>query len=481
MMAARNFPRAKALAVQIVAADPRQPDALRALGEISLMQGLWDEARDYADRGVAERPDDPNFLALAARVAQARGDTPAALGWCDRLLAVRPGDPSSLLIKAAVLERSGDWQQAEQVLDSLRGSASPAAAQLRALVMLRKGAVADAVRVLDDALDRVDPTNAAAFARLLFVKAKALDRLGAFSAAFDAAARAKRAIAVPFQPGEYLAKIDEIVATFTRERLAMLPRARPTATGHVFIAGMPRSGTTLIEQILDAHPDAVGVGEAKEIDIAASRLPATLASPLPYPRCVAALTASHLQALRQEYEQAQLRHGFGPAPLMINKNLENHVHLGLIALLFPDARVIVPRREPRDLAVSCMMSHFRADKHPYLSSLEHIALAFGQWERLIDHWRTTLDLPMLEIDYEQVVRDPQASIRRLLDFVGLRWDDRCTRFWTSGRTVMTLSYDQVNRPIYDSSIGRWRNYERQLAPFVAARSDAPAAGRSRTV
>lgn len=472
-MATRDFGRAKLLAEQIVKVDPRQVDALRVLGEITLLQGLWDEAREYADRAVAERPGDVNLMLLCSRVAQARGDSKATIEWCDKALSQKPGDPATLLTKASALERSGDWQQAEAILSPMMTSPTPppGASQVWAQVLLRKGDAEAASKSIDAGLSQFTifaPAPKPVQARMLFIKAKALDKLKDFDGAFKTALRAKATAAVPFDPAAYIAKVDSIIQTFSRDTLASLPRATPTGTRHVFIAGMPRSGTTLIEQILDAHPKAAGVGEAKEIDILASRLQAMLSATQPYPGCVSQLTDVNLNAFRADYEHAQVRHGFGPADIYINKNLENYVHLGLISLIFPDAVVIVPHRDPRDIAVSCVMSNFKPEKHPYLSSLEHIALAYRQWERLMLHWKSVLTLPFLDVAYEELVRDQDAWTRRMLELSGLEWDDRCSQFWKSGRTVMTLSYDQVSRPMYDTSIGRWKHYEAHLAPFNTA-------------
>lgn len=473
LMATRDFARAKLVAEQIVATDPRHPDARRALGEITLMQGLWDEAQGHAQTLIAERPNDPVALLLGARVAQARGDTATTVALCDRALTAKAGDVNAILIKATTLERSGAWQDAEALLSPIINAPNPppGASHVWALVLLRKGEMQAAARAIDAGLAQYSifaPAPKPVKARMLFVKAKALDKLKDYDGAFQAALAAKASAAVPFDPAEFIARIDSIIAAFPPGRLATLPRASPTATRHIFIAGMPRSGTTLIEQILDAHPDGVGVGEAKEIDILASRMSSKIGSRAPYPACISELTADHVAMFRADYEEAQARHGFGPATVLVNKNLENYIHLGLIAMIFPDAKVIVPRREPRDIAVSCVMSNFKAEKHPYLSTLEHIALAYRQWDRLMAHWRTALDLDFLEVPYEKLVHDQESWTRQMLEFAGLSWDERCSRFWQSGRTVMTLSYDQVSRPMYDSSIGRWKNYEKHLAPFDAA-------------
>lgn len=474
----RDWPRAKQLAEAVLATDPRHAVALRILGEITLTQGLLDQAWDCATRAVQEQPDDVQSVLLAARVAQARGDTPATVQWCDRAMTLRPNDPNIIVLKASALERGGDIDTAEALLKPLiaTGNPPPAAANVWAQCLVRRGDGPGAVSAIDAGLALFPPfapPPGPVKARMLFIKAKALDKMKRYDEAFQTAILAKQAAAAPFDPAAYIAQVDERIAFATRERMNSFARATPTATRHIFIAGMPRSGTTLVEQILDAHPDAAGVGEAKEIDIMASRLPGLLGSALPYPQCLADMTPAAADGLRAEYEAAMVRHGFGPAGVLVNKNLENYQHLGLIALLFPDARIIVTRRDPRDIAVSCMMSNFKAEKMPYLSSLEHIALAWKQWERLIAHWRSVLDLPFMDIVYEDLVRDQDAQTRALLQFAGLSWDDRAARFWQSGRTVMTLSYDQVSRPMYDSSIGRWKHYERHLGPFVAAMNTGP--------
>ena len=142
--------------------------------------------------------------------------------------------------------------------------------------------------------------------------------------------------------------------------------------------------------------------------------------------------------------------------------------LGLTAVLFPKAAVIHCRRDPRDTCVACFMSNILAERYPYVKDLRHLGLAYRQYERLMDHWRRELDLPMLEVTYEALVDDLEAQARRIIEACGLPWDDRCLRFHESGRVVKTLSYDQVRQPIYRSSIGRYRRYERHLGPLLEA-------------
>ena len=148
--------------------------------------------------------------------------------------------------------------------------------------------------------------------------------------------------------------------------------------------------------------------------------------------------------------------------MLVNKNLQNLLHVGFIHQLFPRARFILTRRDPRDVAVSCFFGQFRAEAMPYLFSMDHIADALAAVERLTAHWLEVLPEQATSVRYEDLVRDHEAQTRRLVGFAGLGWDERCLRYYESGRTVMTLAYDQVSRPIYDSSIGRHRHYESHL-------------------
>ena len=145
----------------------------------------------------------------------------------------------------------------------------------------------------------------------------------------------------------------------------------------------------------------------------------------------------------------------------------NFMHLGLIAILFPQAHIIHCRRDPLDTCLSCFMTDFNAFSYGSLPAYGHFQ---RHSELMMNHWKSVLDLPILEMDYELMVRDAEPQTRRLIDFVGLPWDDRCLRFHENKRLVATASQSQVRRPIYTKSVERWRNYEKHLAPLRAALS-----------
>jgi hypothetical protein len=229
---------------------------------------------------------------------------------------------------------------------------------------------------------------------------------------------------------------------------------------------MPRSGTTLVEQIIAAHPGGFGAGELPHLDRLATALAGETGSARPYPACVLDLDVATADRLAGAYVAALATLGLG-AQRVVNKALTNYQHAGLIRLLWPAGAIVFTRRSPLDTAVSCYLNPMNARAHPWTKDLRDIGFVCRQHDRLVAHWREVIGDGALHVEYEGFVADPEAHVRRIIEFVGLPWDDRCLRFHESGRAVMTPSYDQVNRPVYDTSIGRWRRYEKHLGPLLA--------------
>jgi hypothetical protein len=159
------------------------------------------------------------------------------------------------------------------------------------------------------------------------------------------------------------------------------------------------------------------------------------------------------------------------AARITDKLPSNFLNLGLICLLFPDARVIHCVRDPRDTCLSCYFQNF-VGQHDYAYDLHDLGVYYRGYERLMAHWGRVVDVPMLTVSYEQLVENQEEQSRRLIAFCELPWDERCLRFHASGRDVVTASYGQVRNPIYRSSVGRWRHYEKHLGPLLAALSGA---------
>ncbi len=245
----------------------------------------------------------------------------------------------------------------------------------------------------------------------------------------------------------------------------------PSATP-VFIVGMPRSGTTLTEQILCSHPAIAGAGELKLIDRIRQEVagghppsPATPNDPSSggYPDALASFDRGRLREMAGQYlaHLDSLRDG---ESRVTDKMPTNFIHLGLIALLFPNATVIHCRRNPMDVLVSCYCQNLNA---PFCD-LEQLVLYHQQYRRMMTHWDDVLPIKIHTVDYESLVTDPEPNSRALVEHCGQSWDDRCLRFHANRRAVHTPSKWQVRQPMYSSSIEKWRRFESHLAPIAAS-------------
>jgi tetratricopeptide (TPR) repeat protein len=300
---------------------------------------------------------------------------------------------------------------------------------------------------------------------LHFTLAYVLEQQGDYDLAFEhyqqanAWKRRSSELHQPFDIQAHRHDVDQAIATFGRAFFARLAPLGHPSDAPVFIVGMPRSGTSLVEQILSSHPRFAGAGELLDI----GNIRNELYTPEQYPTSLTGLTTQRAAALAERYLQRLLR-GNPQSLRASDKMPQNYLHLGLIAVLFPRARVIHCRRDPRDTCVSCFCENF--ESIGFTSSLEDLGLYYREYERLMAHWRQVLPLSMFEVRYEELVANQEKLSRQLVDFCGLDWDDRCLRFHQTRRPVNTASNLQVRQPVYARSVGRWRRFERQLGPLL---------------
>jgi tetratricopeptide (TPR) repeat protein len=262
--------------------------------------------------------------------------------------------------------------------------------------------------------------------------------------------------------------VDLVIDTFTPELIDGLhPFSSPTEVP-VYIIGMPRSGTTLLEQILCAHPLVQGGGELTLVDQAIQNLRTRGNLKEHYPVFASQLKGEVLASEAKNYETFVQTLVDGDAVRLIDKMPYNFKYIGLIMLLFSQARIVHCRRDPRDV---CLSNYFQlyVTKHEHTYSLSDLGHYYRQYERLMAHWRSIADPSRLyEINYEDLVTDTQAKAPEMIGFLGLEWDDRCLRPHESDRAVQTASTWQVRQPIYSSSVSRWKNYEKFLGPLEKA-------------
>jgi hypothetical protein len=324
------------------------------------------------------------------------------------------------------------------------------------------------IALIDNALAQLPPNNPRR--EVLHNSAgKIFNDIGRFDEAFYHYQQAKVLAGANFDMESYCAKIDMFIQTFTPMFFLERLEFGNSSETPVFVVGMPRSGTTLVEQIISSHPSVYGAGELVHMRILADSLSPPSATPKLFPVAVKSMTKASSFKLAAEYLQV-LNHHSASAIRIVDKMPHNFELLGFITLLFPNARIIHARRNPMDNCVSCFMNWFNGS-HGYNTDLTKLGTYYRQYARLMDHWRKTLRLRMLEVDYQEMVNDQEGQSRRLIEFLGLEWDPRVLTFYETERSVQTISRWQVRQPIYKTSVSRWRAYEKYLGPLKEALGD----------
>jgi tetratricopeptide (TPR) repeat protein len=269
-----------------------------------------------------------------------------------------------------------------------------------------------------------------------------------------------------YDPAEHERFVDRLTATFTPAWFAQRTEAGLPTHRPVFVFGLPRSGTTLTEQVLASHPRVHGAGELRLARSSFTSIPSLSDRSEAPLACVPDPDAGSLRRLAQQHEEKLGALASTAVERIVDKMPDNYLYLGLLAALFPNATFIHCRRDLRDVAVSCWMTDFRSIR--WADDPGHIAARFGQYRRVMEHWRKVLPVPLHEVDYEETVTDLEGVARRLLDACGLEWDPRCLEFHRLQRPVRTASVTQVRQPLHTRSVARWKHYASDLGDLFAA-------------
>ena len=459
--------KAEASFRRCIALDPQHAHARHNLGALLKENGDRGEAEQLFRETIALEPAMVDAHVNLGSALQALGRDEEALACYREALQLAPGYGDALAGEVSVLDRLGRVEEACERIQPLLETAPDNADVVTTFASLarRLGRQEQAIAALKELLTRSE-LLASKREAALFALGKLCDQAGNFFEAFEHYRAANGVHPHPFDLGEFRAYCARVRTTFSDEQFRRLPRAQNDSQLPIFIVGMPRSGTTLAEQILSSHPEVFGAGELTWIEDLSTTLPQRLGTHASYPECAFDLSIRSLTAAADEY-LAMLR-GLAPtATRVVDKMPGNFTHLGLIELLFPKARIIHLTRDPLDNCLSCYFQNFTQGHH-YTADLGTLGAVYAEYARLMEHWRSIVSLPLLELRYEDLVENQEAESRRLVDFCELPWDARCLRFHETRRVVRTASYDQVRRPMYRDSLARHRHYEDFLAPLRAA-------------
>lgn len=431
-----NIDSAVACHKTAVGLDPNLVLSYCQLGGLMITRGHWDDALKYFHTAQRVQPGLVQAIAGEASICELRGDGRGAYDLIAPLLKQSGSyNPTVGLVYAKICRMVDRCAEAADYLESvLRLGSLPAFDRLK---------VHFGLGMLYDRMHRYDEA---------FVHFRQGNQLKSHVLRYD--------------ESEDLAYAGRLLKVFTAETMARVPRSQATEDRMIFIVGMPRSGTSLTEQILASHPEVYGAGELYGISDIVKLLSASTKYRGGYPESILDVTADQLDALAQKYLENVLRAG-GDATRITDKMPHNFSHLGLINLLFPGARVVHCVRNPMDTCLSIYAQNF-SNAHPYATDLKILGRYYRLYEKIMQHWKNVLDLQILDFHYEELVGNPEHQIRRLLDFCGLKWSDTCLNFHESKRDVVTASYDQVRQPLYSRSVGRWKWYEQHLQELKMA-------------
>jgi tetratricopeptide (TPR) repeat protein len=475
---------------QVLAATPENGSAWTLLTETALQRGRPDAAIVCANRAVALTPHDPLAHIMRAKCLFVSGEAPAALAEAEtaskvvgtapaaldalgaifgllglharamelfrRAVAARPDVPQFLFNLAATERMTGMLEAAETHCDAAiaRDRNYCLAHYLRSDLHIQtreRNHIAEMERLIAGG-----KLGWSGEVMLRFALAKEYEDLDAHARAFDqvAAAGALQRRSITYDAAAEIAEVDRIIGTQTRTWLAACP-AGFSAAEPVFVVGLPRTGTTLVERVVASHSTMIAAGEtgafAVELGRAMQARPAGLDLADLGRRYVAAVTAISVQ----------------PGRRFVDKTLQNYLYCGAIHAALPRAKIILVRRHPLDTCWSIYKAHFQG-KFLFSYDLGELAEYYLAFRRLARHWRETLPAhAFLEVSYEDIVRDQEGESRRLIEFIGLAWEDEVLRFHASPAPSATASAVQIRRPLYASSVGKWRHHAQALAPVRA--------------
>ena len=500
-----RVPEAEALLRQHLRQFPTDVAAIRMFAEVAARLGRLADAEHLLARCLELAPGFGAARQNYALVLHRQHKTTEALVEIDRLLAEDPRNPGTRNLKAAALTRIGEYEQSlalyAEVLAEYPNQAKmwmsyghalkTAGHQARSIAAYRRTIelspgfgeawwslanlktfrfTADEIAGMEGQLARSDLSGEDRY-HFHFALGKALEDARDFEASFRHYAEGNRLrrAAIQFDAERTTTSVQRSRALFTTDFLASRAGAGAPDPDPIFIVGLPRAGSTLVEQILSSHSQVEGTMELPDVAAIIQGLTrrGEVEEAARYPEVVASLDRDELRALGEQYlarTRIQRKRG---TPFFIDKMPNNWAYVGLIALMLPNAKIIDARRHPLSCCFSAYKQHFARGQH-FSYSLEDLGRYYRDYVTLMAHFDAVLPGRVHRVVYERMVDDTETEVRRLLGYCGLPFEESCLRFYENDRAVRTASSEQVRQPIFRDSVEQWRNYERWLGPLVSA-------------
>lgn len=449
-----RYPDAEALLKKAQDLAPESPRIYLRLAQVQERAQKTEEAFETINKAVAENPEMPDAYMTKASICQITNRLDEAIACIEKALELRPKYAQAYITLSEIYVSRGDLDKAQENVEKARELNPELPGIYYSLSHLKKYTEDDEdFKKLLTLKDNIEKYGLAYESMVNYALYRAYEDMKNYDEAFKhlkAANDAKRKI-IPYDQKmqqQYYSRIKQIS---TPERFAEYEGLGDPSDIPVFILGMPRSGTTLTEQIISSHPDVYGAGELSEIP----KLDHKFGN----------LTKENAAEMGAHYvAQVKKLDKSGKARRITDKMPGNFMRLGQIVCILPYAKIIHCRRDPADTCLSCYKQNFARGQY-WSYNLEELAAQYKMYKDLMEHWRKVLPGKFLEIDYEETVNNFEEQARKLIDYVGLPWDDACLEPHKQKRDVLTASKTQVIRPVYKSSVKSWQRYEKQLEPL----------------
>jgi tetratricopeptide (TPR) repeat protein len=460
-LASGQVEQADALCRSVLQERRRDDLAMALLAQVCNQTGKYEEALQLIRNAIARNGKRADYHGLLADMLCTQGNFRGAIGAYDKALKYQPNHPGVLAGKANTWLRLHHPEKAINLLKPVMkgGKEDLTIATVYAKALIKIGNPADAAAVLLGHLP-ADREPVETRRSLYFVLGKAMENAGEFKSSFEAYEQGNALSQDQYDHVDCQRKTDDIKLAFPLDATSPSIQSRNEESTRVFIVGMPRSGSTLTEQIIDAHPDGVGLGEIETFP--------TLLSKYSEGQSISDFWKNVQQSTLNEIAHEYIDSTKKVEKVIVDKQLGNYPFMGMIAALLPQAKFIHCTRNPMSIGLSCFAEKLPPRTNAWSNDLGNIGKYYRQYDAIMKHWDLLLGNKILEVNYEALIADQEHQTKRILDFCGLPFDERCMRFWESGRVVLTLSQDQVHQPLYASSVERFVRFGTLLDPLREA-------------
>ena len=459
-LAQGNVMDAETICRTVLAEKKRDDLAMAVLAQVCNVTCKFEEGMQLIQSAIAKNGKRADYHGLLADMLTTQGDFRGALRSYDNALKYNATHQGVIAGKANTFLRLNEPQKAIKLVEPYikKGNEDVGISIVYAKALIEEG---NAIEASEALLGHLPAKGESVETRrtLYFTLGKAMENGGEFASAFEAYEEGNALSASHFDLDNLVRRHDEIIKTFPKATYESMRTSTCDDAGRVFIVGMLRSGSTLTEQILDAHPSGRGLGELESLP----RILQEVIGNEPLSSAWSKLDETALHALSQMYLLDTSCKTC--ESVLVDKQLGNYQYVGVIKKLFPKAKIIHCTRNPLSMGVSCFAQKLPPFTNSWASSLHSIGHFYNEYMRLMHHWDSIFGDDLLEVSYEELVTNQLDTTKKILDFVGLDFNEKCVEFWKTGRTVLTLSQDQVRKPMYDSSRARHERFGALLDPL----------------